>query len=96
MMMRLIAAVSAALMWTVLAVVPASAADKVADAELVRLWRVCAAPITGKAAAGIYAAEGIDLEIQEGRGSVMTTQAVAAKTADFRLCRRPDHDARGG
>ncbi|WP_163360448.1 ABC transporter substrate-binding protein, partial [Klebsiella aerogenes] len=34
-------------------------------------------------AKGIYAAEGIDLEIQEGRGSAATTQAVAAKTADF-------------
>ena len=38
--------------------------------------------IYGKAK-GIYAAEGIDLEIQEGRGSAATTQAVAAKTADF-------------
>src|SRR6202000_1242470 len=34
-------------------------------------------------AKGIYAAEGIDLEIQEGRGSAATTQAVAAKTANF-------------
>ncbi len=32
---------------------------------------------------GIYAANGIDLEIQEGRGSAATIQAVAAKTADF-------------
>ena len=30
---------------------------------------------------GLYAAEGIDLEIQEGRGSGVTAQAVAAKTA---------------
>ena len=34
-------------------------------------------------AKGIYAAAGIDLEIQEGRGSGATVQAVAAKTADF-------------
>jgi NitT/TauT family transport system substrate-binding protein len=32
---------------------------------------------------GIYAANGIDLEIQEGRGSAATVQAVAAKTANF-------------
>jgi NitT/TauT family transport system substrate-binding protein len=32
---------------------------------------------------GYYKAEGIDLEIQEGRGSGPTTQAVAAKTAEF-------------
>jgi len=34
-------------------------------------------------AKGLYAAEGIDLEIQEGRGSGATVQAVAAKSADF-------------
>src|SRR5205814_3680232 len=34
-------------------------------------------------AKGIYAAENIDLEIQERRGSAATTQAVAAKTANF-------------
>ena len=32
---------------------------------------------------GIYAKHGIDLDIQEGRGSGVTTQAVAAGTADF-------------
>jgi NitT/TauT family transport system substrate-binding protein len=32
---------------------------------------------------GFYAAEGIDLDIQEGRGSGVTAQAVAAKTAMF-------------
>lgn len=32
---------------------------------------------------GIYAAEGIDLEIQEGRGSGVTIQAVGAKTVAF-------------
>jgi len=32
---------------------------------------------------GYFAAEGIDLDIQEGRGSVSTIQAVAGGTADF-------------
>src|ERR1700744_5575618 len=32
---------------------------------------------------GYFAEEGIDLQIQEGRGSVPTVQAVAAGTADF-------------
>ncbi|WP_432431390.1 ABC transporter substrate-binding protein [Rhodomicrobium vannielii] len=32
---------------------------------------------------GLYAAEGIELEIQEGRGSAVTIQAVAAKTVQF-------------
>ena len=32
---------------------------------------------------GYYSAEGIDLDIQEGRGSGITTQAVAAKSATF-------------
>ncbi len=32
---------------------------------------------------GIFAAEGIDLDIQEGRGSAVTVQAVAAKTVPF-------------
>src|SRR5260221_2848845 len=41
------------------------------------------APFYYGKAKGIYAAENIDLEIQEGRGSSATTQAVAAKTADF-------------
>ena len=41
------------------------------------------APFYYGKAKGIYAAEGIDLEIQEGRGSAATTQAVAAKTANF-------------
>src|SRR5438046_9848879 len=81
-MIRAIAAVSAALIWTVLAVVPASAADKVV---LMLNWYVYGehAPFYYGKAKGIYAAEGIDLEIQEGRGSAATTQAVAAKTANF-------------
>ena len=81
-MMRLLSAVSAALIWTALAAVPASAADKVV---LMLNWYVYGehAPFYYGKAKGIYAAEGIDLEIQEGRGSAATTQAVAAKTADF-------------
>src|SRR5881398_917457 len=79
-MKRWIGAVSAALM--MLAAAPAQAADKVV---LMLNWYVYgehAQFYYGKAK-GIYAAEGIDLEIQEGRGSAATTQAVAAKTADF-------------
>ncbi|MGY3130495.1 NitT/TauT family transport system substrate-binding protein [Bradyrhizobium sp. USDA 4501] len=80
--MRLITAVIAALAWTALAVAPASAADKVV---LMLNWYVYGehAPFYYGKAKGIYATEGIDLEIQEGRGSAATTQAVAAKTADF-------------
>jgi NitT/TauT family transport system substrate-binding protein len=61
---------------------PASAADKVV---LMLNWYVYGehAPFYYGKEKGIYAAEGIDLEIQEGRGSAVTTQAVAAKTADF-------------
>src|SRR4051794_8531778 len=81
-MLRLIAVILGALIWTVSAVVPASAADKVV---LMLNWYVYGehAPFYYGKAKGIYAAEGIDLEIQEGRGSAATTQAVAAKTADF-------------
>ena len=36
---------------------------------------------------GFFSEEGIDLEIQEGRGSAVTAQAVAAKSATFgNLC----------
>ena len=58
----------------------AAAADKVV---LMLNWYVYGehAPFYYGKAKGIYAAEGIDLEIQEGRGSAATTQAVAAKTA---------------
>jgi NitT/TauT family transport system substrate-binding protein len=81
-MIRAIAATSAALIWTALSVLPASAADKVV---LMLNWYVYGehAPFYYGKAKGIYAAEGIDLEIQEGRGSAATTQAVAAKTANF-------------
>src|SRR6187549_3473210 len=81
-MKRTIAAISVALTWTALSVLPASAADKVV---LMLNWYVYGehAPFYYGKAKGIYAAEGIDLEIQEGRGSAATTQAVAAKTANF-------------
>jgi NitT/TauT family transport system substrate-binding protein len=61
---------------------PASAADKVV---LMLNWYVYGehAPFYYGKEKGLYAAEGIDLEIQEGRGSAVTTQAVAAKTVDF-------------
>src|SRR6476620_1322653 len=81
-MVRLITTVSAALIGMALATVPAKAADKVV---LMLNWYVYGehAPFYYGKAKGIYAAENIDLEIQEGRGSAATTQAVAAKTADF-------------
>src|SRR5256885_13521366 len=81
-MIRVLAAISAALIWTALSVLPASAADKVV---LMLNWYVYGehAPFYYGKAKGIYAAENIDLEIQEGRGSAATTQAVAAKTANF-------------
>src|SRR3954467_12470822 len=61
---------------------PAAAADKVV---LMLNWYVYGehAPFYYGKEKGIYAAEGIDLEIQEGRGSGVTAQAVAAKTANF-------------
>src|SRR4051812_50149979 len=79
-MKRWIGVVSAALM--VFAAMPAQAADKVV---LMLNWYVYGehAPFYYGKAKGIYAAEGIDLEIQEGRGSAATTQAVAAKTGHF-------------
>jgi NitT/TauT family transport system substrate-binding protein len=80
--MRFLISISAALVWMVTAIAPAKAADKVV---LMLNWYVYGehAPFYYGKAKGIYAAEGIDLEIQEGRGSAATTQAVAAKTADF-------------
>ncbi|KAA0678813.1 ABC transporter substrate-binding protein [Roseomonas genomospecies 6] len=61
---------------------PAQAADKVV---LMLNWYVYGehAPFYYGKDKGLYEAEGIDLEIQEGRGSAVTTQAVAAKTVDF-------------
>jgi NitT/TauT family transport system substrate-binding protein len=81
-MMRWITAVLAALVYAALSIAPAAAADKVV---LMLNWYVYGehAPFYYGKAKGIYAAEGIDLEIQESRGSAATSQAVAAKTADF-------------
>lgn len=61
---------------------PATAADKV---TLMLNWYVYGehAPFYYGKEKGIYAKHGIDLDIQEGRGSAVTTQAVAAGTADF-------------
>src|SRR5215468_5436978 len=77
-MMKWILALAATLALTA----PAAAADKVV---LMLNWYVYGehAPFYYGKAKGIYEAEGIDLEIQEGRGSAATTQAVAAKTANF-------------
>ena len=75
-MMKWILALVATLAFTA----QAAAADKVV---LMLNWYVYGehAPFYYGKAKGIYAAENIDLEIQEGRGSAATTQAVAAKTA---------------
>src|SRR5260370_27457859 len=81
-MIRFVTAFATALVWTALAAAPAAAADKVV---LMLNWYVYGehAPFYYGKAKGIFAAENIDLEIQEGRGSAATTQAVAAKTANF-------------
>ena len=50
----------------------------------------------GKAKGQFTPPKNIDLEIQEGRGSAATTQAVAAKTADFGYVDVSHHDARRG
>jgi NitT/TauT family transport system substrate-binding protein len=61
---------------------PAAAADKVI---LMLNWYVYGehAPFYYGKEEGIFADAGIDLDIQEGRGSGVTTQAVAARTAQF-------------
>lgn len=61
---------------------PALAADKV---TLMLNWYLYGehAPFFYGIEKGYYAAEGIDLSIQEGRGSGLTTQAVAAKDVLF-------------
>jgi NitT/TauT family transport system substrate-binding protein len=66
----------------VFAASPAFAADKVV---LMLNWYVYGehAPFYYGKEKGLYAKEGIDLDIQEGRGSGVTAQAVAAKTATF-------------
>lgn len=76
-MFRLIATIFA-----ILLAGPALAADKV---TLMLNWYVYGehAPFYYGKEKGIFAAEGIDLEIQEGRGSGTVTQVVAAKTIQF-------------
>lgn len=76
-MLRLFAA-----LFAVLLAGPALAADKI---TLMINWYVYGehAPFYYGKEKGIYAAEGIDLEIQEGRGSGVVTQAVAARTLNF-------------
>lgn len=61
---------------------PAQAADKVV---LMLNWYLYGehAPFFYGLEKGYYKAEGIDLDIQEGRGSGITTQAVAAKSVTF-------------
>lgn len=73
---------SAALAALPFAGAPAQAADKVV---LMINWYVYGehAPLYYGKENGLYAAENIDLEIQEGRGSAVTIQAVAAKTVPF-------------
>ena len=72
----------AALALALLQAVPAQAADKV---TLMLNWYVYGehAPFYYGKERGIFAAEGIDLDIQEGRGSGVVTQAVAAGSVPF-------------
>jgi NitT/TauT family transport system substrate-binding protein len=74
---KLLLALCAAMLAT-----PALAADKV---TLMLNWYVYGehAPFFYGKEKGFYEKEGIDLEIQEGRGSATVTQAVAAKSANF-------------
>ena len=67
---------------TIILAGPAAATDKV---TLMLDWYVYGshAPFYYGKEKGIFAAAGIDLDIQEGRGSGITTQAVAAKSAPF-------------
>ncbi|MGO4713966.1 ABC transporter substrate-binding protein [Bradyrhizobium sp. 2TAF24] len=81
-MKKLIATITVCAWAGLSAITPAAAADKVV---LMLNWYVYGehAPFYYGKEKGIFAAEGIDLDIQEGRGSAATTQAVAAKTANF-------------
>ncbi|MFL5117942.1 MAG: ABC transporter substrate-binding protein [Microvirga sp.] len=76
------ALIAAAAFTAPLLTAPAQAADKVV---LMINWYVYGehAPFYYGKEKGIFAAEGIDLDIQEGRGSAVTVQAVAAKTVPF-------------
>ncbi|AMM26847.1 ABC transporter substrate-binding protein [Variovorax sp. PAMC 28711] len=69
-----------------LALAPAHAQNKPADKVTLMLnWYLYSehAPFFLGKERNFYADEGIDLEIQEGRGSAVTAQAVAAKSATF-------------
>ena len=76
------ALIAAAAFTAPLLTTPAQAADKVV---LMINWYVYGehAPFYYGKEKGIFAADGIDLDIQEGRGSAVTVQAVAAKTVPF-------------
>jgi len=83
MMTSLIAGAAAAL---VLAVTPAQAQNKPQDKVTLMLnWYLYSehAPFFLGKERGYFDQEGIDLDIQEGRGSGVTVQAVAAGTATF-------------
>jgi NitT/TauT family transport system substrate-binding protein len=74
--------VSLAVLLTVFVSWPALATDKVI---LMLNWYVYGehAPFYYGKEKGLYSDEGIDLEIQEGRGSATVTQVVAANTVQF-------------
>ncbi|MBP2302196.1 ABC transporter substrate-binding protein [Azospirillum picis] len=74
--------IAAALCAFAASTLPAQAADKV---TLMLNWYVYGehAPFYYGKQKGFYEAEGIDLEIQEGRGSAVTTQLVASKGVTF-------------
>ena len=81
---RRIASLLAALLLGALAAFPAAAQQK-DKAILLLNWYVYSehAPFFLGKERGYYDQEGIDLDIQEGRGSGVTVQAVAANTATF-------------
>jgi NitT/TauT family transport system substrate-binding protein len=79
---RLLACILLAVLIGVRGTTAANAADKIV---LMLNWYLYGehAPFFYGLEKGYYSARGIDLEIQEGRGSGITTQAVAAKSATF-------------
>ena len=79
----LLSAIAGALL---LAMAPAQAQTKAPEKVTLMLnWYLYSehAPFVLGKERGFYAEEGIDLDIQEGRGSAVTAQAVAAKSATF-------------
>jgi len=86
-MKKLLTSLLAVAALTAFAIVPAYAqADKLKDKVTLMLnWYLYSehAPFFLGKEKGFYAEEGIDLDIQEGRGSAVTAQAVAAKSATF-------------